>query len=83
MTLTWTFYPKGQPAVTLTVVYLPALDQQNRASGGFLIVPRNTAYVDWRTYQRFDTSDVQGRKDAFGQLERVWDTNKIDSLLIS
>ncbi|QKZ13913.1 hypothetical protein [Spirosoma sp. KUDC1026] len=26
MKLTWTFYPKGQPSVTLTVVYVPGLD---------------------------------------------------------
>lgn len=66
MKLTWTFYPRGESeSVTLTVVYMPELDAETRASGGFLHKNTNTAYVDWPTYKRFDTLDLDGRKDAF------------------
>ena len=72
MKLTWTFYPKGETAsVTLTVVYMPELDAEPVASGGFLHANTNTAYVDWSTYKRFDTADVEGRKDAFQRLTPI------------
>lgn len=70
MKLTWTFYPKGETAsVTLTVVYMPELDAEHVNSGGYLQEHTNTAYVDWATYKRFDTADVEGRKDAFQRLQ--------------
>lgn len=69
MKLTWTFYPKGESeSVSLTVVYVPALDAENLSSGGFLHMLSNTAYVDWTTYKRFDSADVSGRRDAFQRL---------------
>jgi hypothetical protein len=69
MTLTWTFYPKHEAhSVTLTIVYVPELDAKKLPSGGFLALDTNTAYVDWTTYKRFDTADVEGRKDAFKRL---------------
>ncbi|MVM33484.1 hypothetical protein GO755_25835 [Spirosoma sp. HMF4905] len=72
MKLTWTFYPKGETeSVTLTVVYTPELDAEKIASGGFLHKHTNTAYVDWATYKRFDTADVEGRKDAFQRLTPI------------
>ncbi|GAB2538055.1 hypothetical protein [Spirosoma aerophilum] len=69
MTLTWTFYPKyeGQ-SITLTVVYIPSLDNKKLEGGGYLIINTNTAYVDWTTYKRFDSADVENRKDAFNHL---------------
>ena len=49
MKLTWTFYPKGQPSITLTVVYVPGLDAVPVA--GYLAVDTNTAYVNWANFQ--------------------------------
>jgi hypothetical protein len=72
MTLTWTFYPKHErESVTLTVVYTPELDAKKLSGGGFLVVNTNTAYVDWATYKRFDSGDVENRKDAFKQLVTI------------
>ncbi|MBD2751591.1 hypothetical protein [Spirosoma validum] len=72
MKLTWTFYPKGEKhSVSLTVVYVPELDKLSIPSGGYLVITTNTAYVNWSTYKRFDTSDIEGRKDAFQQLTAV------------
>lgn len=66
--LSWTFYPKHQQAVTLEVIYVPALDSHRLAHGGYLDVDRNYAYVDWVTYKRFDDASLEGRKDAFQKL---------------
>lgn len=72
MKLTWTFYPKHDAqSVTLTVIYVPELDAEKLTTGGFLAVDINTAYVDWVTYKRFDTADVEGRRDAFQRLISV------------
>ena len=69
MKLTWTFYPKGETeSVTLTIVYVPDLDAEKLPSGGFLATNTNTAFVDWPTYKRFDTSDIESRRDAFKRL---------------
>ncbi|GAB3947487.1 hypothetical protein GCM10028805_19820 [Spirosoma harenae] len=74
MKLSWTFYPKGEPAsITLTVIYIPDLDTENLPGGGFLHPETNTAFVDWATYKRFDSTDVAGRKDAFQQLTPIND----------
>ncbi len=78
MKLTWTFYPKyDTQSVTLTVVYVPELDAENLPTGGFLVVRTNTAYVDWVTYKRFDTADVEGRKDAFKRLVSVDESESV------
>ena len=80
MKLTWTFYPKGESeSITLTVVYVPELDQVNLTNGGYLAINSNTAYVDWNTYKRFDTSDIEGRRDAFRRLVPV---EKFDETII-
>lgn len=72
MKLTWTFYPKGEnQSVTLTVVYVPELDAQNLSFGGFLAININTAFVDWTTYKRFNTADVDARKDAYQRLTPI------------
>lgn len=69
MKLTWTFYPKAETeSVTLTVVYVPELDTQELVGGGYLHAQSNTAFVDWSTYKRFDSSDIDGRRDAFKRL---------------
>ncbi|MBD2751923.1 DNA/RNA non-specific endonuclease [Spirosoma sp. BT704] len=31
----------------------------------------STAFVDWTTYKRFDTADVEARKDAYQRLTRT------------
>lgn len=76
MKLSWTFYPKGEAAITLTVLYVPELDGKALKGGGILDVDQNTAYVDWATYKRFDDASVENRKDAYNRLTRlVGDSN--------
>jgi len=69
MKLTWTFYPKGEPGITLTVVYVPQLDGFTDA--GYLEVDTNTAYVNWATFRIFDSTDQSAKKALFGSLVRV------------
>ena len=69
MKLTWTFYPKGQPSITLTVVYVPQLDKLTEA--GYLEVDSNTAYVSWSSFRIFDTGDQSTKRSLFGSLIRV------------
>lgn len=69
MKLTWTFYPKGQPGITLTVLYVPGLDTLPLA--GYLEVDTNTAYVNWANFRIFDTGDQATKKALFGELTRV------------
>lgn len=81
MRLTWSFYPKNQPSVTLTVIYVPELDPEKLVSGGYLDTPNNVAYVDWATFRRFDSADLASRKDAFQQLTPLADAAGFKSLL--
>ncbi len=69
MKLTWTFYPKGQPSITLTVVYMPSLDAVPVA--GYLAVDTNTAYVNWANFQVFNSTDQVSKKALFGSLVSV------------
>ena len=69
MTLTWTFYPKGQPSVTLTAVYAARLDGLSIA--GYLEVDTNTAYVSWDNFRIFNTNDQSAKKTLFGSLVRI------------
>ncbi|HLL97168.1 MAG TPA: hypothetical protein VK404_19500 [Spirosoma sp.] len=69
MKLTWTFYPKGLPSITLTVVYVPRLDAVSLA--GYLEVETNTAYVNWAHFRIFDTGDQATKKALFASLTRV------------
>ncbi|MFD1141528.1 hypothetical protein ACFQ4C_10435 [Larkinella insperata] len=71
MKLTWTFYSKTEPAITLTVFYVAELDRHQLEYGGFLDPESNRAYVDWVTFKRFDDASVKGRKDAFARLRRI------------
>ena len=69
MKLTWTFYPKGQPSITLTVVYVPRLDAL--PATGYLDVDTNTAYVNWSSFRVFNTGDPVSKRALFGSLTRV------------
>jgi hypothetical protein len=69
MKITWTFYPKNQPSVSLTIIYTPSLDHESEP--GFLIVDANTAYVDWSSFRIFDSTDAQAKKDLFASLVRI------------
>jgi hypothetical protein len=69
MKITWTFYPKNQPSVSLTVIYTPSLDRESEP--GFLIVEANTAYVDWSSFRIFDSTDTQAKKNLFASLTRI------------
>ncbi|GAB3918247.1 hypothetical protein [Larkinella terrae] len=71
MKLTWTFYSKTNQPITLTVIYVLELDRHNLEYGGFLDSESNRAYVDWKTFKRFDDASVKVRKDAFAQLVRI------------
>lgn len=68
MKLTWTFYPKGQPSVTLTVVYRPELDQTSQA--GYLETETNTAFVSWDCFRIFDRGSQADKKALFESLSR-------------
>ena len=69
MKLTWTFYPKNQPSITLTVVYVPTLDAHG--GSGYLEVDTNTAYVSWVNFRIFNSGDQALKKALFGSLIRV------------
>ena len=69
MKLTWTFYPKGQPVVTLSVVYVPELDAPNAV--GFLETETNTAYVNWDSFRVFDKGSTVEKRALFGALIRL------------
>ena len=69
MKLTWTFYPKGLPSITLTVMYVPRLDALPLT--GYLEVDTNTAYVNWSHFRIFNTGDQATKKALFASLIRV------------
>lgn len=69
MKLTLTFYPKYQPSITLTVVYVPELD--NAEKRPYLHVSSNTAYVDWENFKIFNNTDIKAKKEAFQRLQRI------------
>lgn len=77
MKLTWTFYSKTNQPITLTVVFVPELDQHKLEYGGFLDIESNRAYVDWATFKRFDDASIKVRKDAFERLVRVTKNEEI------
>ncbi|WP_210422471.1 hypothetical protein [Spirosoma sp. KCTC 42546] len=66
MKLTWTFYPKGEQSITLTVIYLPKLDTIQQA--GVLDQDTNVAFVNWRSFQVFNTGDVKDKRALFNSL---------------
>ncbi|WP_020597893.1 hypothetical protein [Spirosoma panaciterrae] len=73
MKLTWTFYPKNEPSISLEVNYVPELDGKDLEGGGFLHISTNRAFVNWITFRRFDEASVKSRKDAFARLIRISD----------
>jgi hypothetical protein len=71
MRLTWTFYPNGQPSVTLTVIYVPRLDGPDNQLTGYLEVDTNTAYVNWSGFRIFNSDDQPTKRALFESLTRV------------
>lgn len=69
MKLTWTFYPRGQPSISLTVVYIPKLDDVPVA--GYLDVDTNTAFVSRANFQVFNSTDQITKKALFESLIRM------------
>lgn len=72
MKVTWTFYPRNQPSITLTVIYVPKLDA---TQSHLLYEPANTAFVDWQTFKIFNGSDLKAKQDAFRRLTRILKPN--------
>jgi hypothetical protein len=68
MKVTWTFYPRHQPGITLTVIYVPKLDA---GAFCFLYEPTNTAFVDWDTFKIFNGTDLKAKQNAFQRLTRI------------
>lgn len=82
MKLTWTFYPKFSERITLTVIYVPKID--NTGHWGFLHQESNTCWVRWDCFQVFNRGELAAKKDAFGRLvaiEGSFDTNSLTALL--
>jgi len=69
MKITWTFYPKFEKAITLSVLYLPRIDKTGE--WGFLHVESNQAWVSWDCFRCFDKGDVNAKKDAFQRLVKI------------
>ncbi|MEI7583679.1 hypothetical protein [Runella sp.] len=72
MKVTWTFYPRNQPSITLTVIYVPKLDARQFR---LLYEPTNTAFVDWDTFKIFNGNDLKAKQDAFQRLTRIFKPN--------
>jgi hypothetical protein len=83
MKLTWTFYPKYEPSITLSIVYLPDIDKTGK--WGFLHVESNQAWVSWECFKVFDRGDVKAKKEAFERLIRdeFINNENIDFIVLS
>lgn len=83
MKITWTFYPRYEPKVTLSITYIPLMD--NTSIYGFLHEESNSAWVSWDCFKVFHNGELKAKKDAFERLTRIEcpaDTpEKIQSLL--
>lgn len=79
MKLTWTFYPRHEPKVSLLVHYIPQLDK--KGGWGFLHVETNQAFVTWDCFKVFNSGDVKAKKDAFGRLTRLTDSEFLQNTL--
>lgn len=77
MKLTWTFYPKFEPKITLTINYLPKIDKSGE--WGFLHVETNEAWVSWQCFRNFDRGDMKAKKEAFGRLIRINSVTEFES----
>lgn len=78
MRLTWTFYPRYQSSITLTVEYIPKLD--TLLVPGYLVVETNTAYVSWSSFHVFNHGTTAEKKSLFGSLLRVDEFNPLTTL---
>ena len=74
MRITWTFYPKYEQKITLSVNYIPSMDKPG--AWGFLHVETNQAWVCWDCFKIFDRGDVNAKKDAFARLVPVADVKE-------
>lgn len=74
MKITWTFYPKYEPKLTLIIKYLPTMDKPD--TWGFLHVETNQAWVCWDCFKVFDRGDIKAKKDAFARLIRIKDVQE-------
>jgi hypothetical protein len=80
MKLTWTFYPKYEKAITLSVTYLPRLDKTGQ--WGLLHVESNQAWVCWDCFRTFDKGELKAKRDAFERLIKVDSGQNIKDLLL-
>jgi hypothetical protein len=80
MKLTWTFYPRYESSITLTVCYEPQLD--GVGDWGFLHVTTNQAWVCWDCFRTFDKGDVKAKKDAFARLVKVDSAEAISNRIL-
>lgn len=71
MKITFSYYPRGQPAVQLTILYVPKLDEYKLQFGGFLDTETNTAFVDWPTLKIFKDGKIKDKKIAFTNLKPI------------
>lgn len=69
MKVTWTFYPKYESKITLTIIYVPVIDKTG--TWGFLHAESNTAWVCWDCLKVFNQGDIKAKKEAFGRLTRI------------
>ncbi len=74
MRITWTFYPKYEQKITLSVTYLPSMDKPD--TWGFLHVESNQAWVCWECFKVFNQGEVNAKKDAFARLIQVTDVRE-------
>ena len=71
MKITFSYYPRGQPAVQLTILYVPKRDEYKLQFGGFLDTETNTALVDWPTLKIFKDGEIKDKKIAFANLKPI------------
>lgn len=69
MKITWTYYPKYEPKVSLLIHYVPQMDRKKQ--WGFLHVETNQAFVGWECFKAFHRGDLTAKKDAFARLVRI------------
>ncbi len=68
MKITWTFYPKNQPSISLELIYDYRLDSLKLDCGGIIDRTRNIAVVDWKTFSVFNKGENEEKKAAFAGL---------------
>lgn len=77
MKITFSYYPRGEPPVHLTIVYVPKLDEHKLKFGGFIDTETNTALVDWQTLKIFKDGEIKDKKIAFANLKPISEQEKL------